>query len=494
MATFSVFFLLSVLLQQKLQIFAGPVFLDKWEADTLFQRYRRANTGAFEEFFKGNLERECIEEKCSVEEAREVFENDEKTMEFWSSYAYGNQCKATPCKNQGTCEHQQSTYICHCRPGFTGQKCEIVTARQCDINNGGCMHFCSTLETHAAVCSCATGYKLVEEVKCVPEVKFPCGVKELSKKIVVRALGSKLPNRTEPESIVSQKRVTTANKTISQTKGKITPSRSKLPMWYHNNTEQVNNRTRIIGGDSALPGEIPWQVALVLRSTQQVFCGGSILSAQWVITAAHCIEDSKQKEFFIRVGEHDVSKKEDTEQDITVEKAIMHPRYDPSTSLYNHDIALVRLGRSIIFNNHVRSICLGPSSFSESLLHSGTPGTISGWGRLLFHGRTAEVLQIADVPYVDRSDCKESSSERITHFMFCAGYKDASKDACQGDSGGPHVNQYKGTWFLTGIVSWGEECAKKGKYGVYTRVGSYYKWIQYVIGITKNKPANDVEL
>lgn len=172
----------------------------------------------------------------------------------------------------------------------------------------------------------------------------------------------------------------------------------------------------------------------------------------------------------------------------------MHPRYDPSTSLYNHDIALVRLGRPIVFNNHVRSICLGPSSFSESLLHSGTPATISGWGRLLFHGRTAEILQIADVPYVDRSDCKESSSERITHFMFCAGYKDASKDACQGDSGGPHVNQYKGTWFLTGIVSWGEECAKKGKYGVYTRVGSYYKWIQYVMGITKNKPANDVEL
>lgn len=99
---------------------------------------------------------------------------------------------------------------------------------------------------------------------CVFTVKFPCGVRELSKKIVVRALGSKLPNRTEPESIVSHKRVTIANKTISQTKGKITPSRSKLPMWYHNNTEQVNNRTRIIGGDSASPGEIPWQVHTVV--------------------------------------------------------------------------------------------------------------------------------------------------------------------------------------------------------------------------------------
>lgn len=63
-----------------LYIAPEPVFLDKWEADTVLQRYRRANTGAFEELFKGNLERECMEERCSVEEAREVFENDEKTV------------------------------------------------------------------------------------------------------------------------------------------------------------------------------------------------------------------------------------------------------------------------------------------------------------------------------------------------------------------------------------------------------------------------------
>lgn len=171
----------------------------------------------------------------------------------------------------------------------------------------------------------------------------------------------------------------------------------------------------------------------------------------------------------------------------------MHPRYNPSTSQYNHDIALVRLRSSILFTNHVQSICVGPSSFSEALLQSGTQATISGWGRLLFNGRTAETLQIAEVPYVDRSVCKDKSSERITHYMFCAGYQNALKDACQGDSGGPHANQYNGTWFLTGIVSWGEECAKKGKYGVYTRVGNYYKWIQYVMGITKIMPSNDVE-
>lgn len=196
---------------------------------------------------------------------------------------------------------------------------------------------------------------------------------------------------------------------------------------------------------------------------------------------------------FCHTGEHNVYKKEGTEQDLEVEKSIMHPRYDPATSFYNHDIALVRLRSAIVFTDDVRPICLGPRSFSETLLQSGTLATISGWGRLHFNGRTAETLQVAEVPYVDRSDCKESSSERITHYMFCAGYQDASKDSCQGDSGGPHANQYNGLWFLTGIVSWGEECAKKGKYGVYTQVGNYYKWIQYVMGITKSMPSEDVE-
>ncbi|KAF5900864.1 coagulation factor IX-like, partial [Clarias magur] len=242
-----------------------------------------------------------MEERCSFEEAREAFENNEKTMEFWSSYTYGFQCKPTLCKNQGTCELQKSTYICHCQPGFTGQNCEIVTVKNCDVNNGGCMHFCSTTDTHVAVCSCATGYKLVEGVKCEPEVKFPCGVRKLSKRIYVRSLGSDMTNRTESDKGLTHANVPITNQTTSQKKGKILPTRSKLPIGFYNTTDWINNRTRIIGGNSAMPEDIPWQVALVLRSTQQVFCGGSILSQQWVITAAHCIDESKQRPFFVRV-------------------------------------------------------------------------------------------------------------------------------------------------------------------------------------------------
>ncbi|KAL7863249.1 hypothetical protein SRHO_G00122330 [Serrasalmus rhombeus] len=507
MAILSLLLLSGVLLQQSLHISAAPraVFLDEQDADAVLQRHRRANTGAFEEFLQGNVERECIEERCSLEEAREAFENDEKTMEFWAGYAEGNPCKSAPCKNQGTCELQKGAYVCTCSTGFTGKNCEIVAPRQCDVNNGGCMHFCSPVGNRRAECSCALGYKLVGEVKCQPEVKFPCGIRKSSIGGSTRSLGTTTANSTagnDKRVPVPQAPMTnlTSSKTISLTTSqvnkshKILPSRSKLPLWMYNTTEPLNTRIRIVGGSQAAPGEIPWQVALVMNSTQQVFCGGSIVSELWVITAAHCLEECKDKDFIVRVGEHDVSKKDSTEQDLGVEKRVVHPRYNPAVSLYNHDVALLRLRSPIRFSEHVGPICLGPKAFTESLLNLDSLAVVSGWGRLRFNGQPATTLQKVEVPFVDRSKCKDSSSDRITHVMFCAGYSDGAKDACQGDSGGPHANQFHKTWFLTGIVSWGEECAKKGKYGVYTRVGSYYKWIQYMMGILKKAPLNDVEM
>lgn len=60
--------------------FRIAVFIENKEASSVLQRQRRANSNRLEEVIPGNLERECIEEKCSFEEAREVFENTEKTV------------------------------------------------------------------------------------------------------------------------------------------------------------------------------------------------------------------------------------------------------------------------------------------------------------------------------------------------------------------------------------------------------------------------------
>lgn len=174
---------------------------------------------------------------------------------------------------------------------------------------------------------------------------------------------------------------------------------------------------------------------------------------------------------------------EGDERDHEVAERHIHHMYNFKNSPYNNDIALLKLATPVELSNRRRPICLGPKEFIENLLRESRSSLVSGWGRLRHLGAEATTLQKLEVPYVDRTMCKESSRYHVTRLMFCAGYRDQPMDSCQGDSGGPHATKYKGTWFLTGIVSWGEECAKDGKYGVYTRVSMYYPWIRRTTGL-----------
>ncbi|XP_041440681.1 coagulation factor IX-like, partial [Xenopus laevis] len=109
----------AVLLQQ-----ATDVFLKHGNAHNIL-RAKRTNSG-FEEIKKGNLESECYEEPCSFEEAREVFEDEDKTTEFWSKYFDGDQCNSNPCQNGGSCKDGINEYNCFCNAGFQGKHRETV--------------------------------------------------------------------------------------------------------------------------------------------------------------------------------------------------------------------------------------------------------------------------------------------------------------------------------------------------------------------------------
>uniref|UniRef100_A0A3Q2XAG3 Coagulation factor IXa n=1 Tax=Hippocampus comes TaxID=109280 RepID=A0A3Q2XAG3_HIPCM len=107
----------------------GLLFLPGKAANGVLKRHKRYNTGLFEELLQGNLERECYEEVCTFEEARETFEDSDKTVfksNTWrqSTAIYGDQCESNKCMHQATCKDGPSSYTCECRSGFTGAHCE----------------------------------------------------------------------------------------------------------------------------------------------------------------------------------------------------------------------------------------------------------------------------------------------------------------------------------------------------------------------------------
>ncbi|ELK27197.1 Coagulation factor IX [Myotis davidii] len=331
-----------------------------------------------------------------------------------------------------------------------GAGCRYAT---CSIKNGMCKQFCKKGTDNKVLCSCTTGYRLAEDQKsCEPAVPFPCG------RVSVSLNSLKF---TRAETIFSN--MDSENSTEDETiLDNVTQS-----------TQPFNDFTRIVGGENAKPGQFPWQV--LLHNKIEGFCGGSIVNEKWVVTAAHCIKPGV--EITIIAGEHNTEKEEPTEQRRNVIRVIPHHNYNATINKYSHDIALLELDEPLMLNSYVTPICIADREYTNIFLKFGS-GYVSGWGKVFNRGRSASILQYLKVPLVDRATCLRSTKFTIYKNMFCAGFHGGGKDSCQGDSGGPHVTEVEGISFLTGIISWGEECAVKGKYGIYTKVSRYVNWIK----------------
>ncbi|NXP44885.1 FA10 factor, partial [Heliornis fulica] len=213
--------------------------------------------------------------------------------------------------------------------------------------------------------------------------------------------------------------------------------------------------------------------ALLVAGHNEWFCGGTILNEYFILSAAHCVNQSRDMQ--VIVGMVDKEKEEPSRTVHRVEKVIAHARFDIKT--FDSDIALLKLEEPITFSKDVVPACLPEEDFANNVLMRQTFGIISGFGSAFEHTKLVKRMKVLQIPYVDRRICKLALRHPVTKNMFCAGYDKDGKDACQGDGGGPHVIQYNGTYFVTGIISWGEGCGKQGKYGVYTNLSKFLLWV-----------------
>ncbi|XP_059812856.1 trypsin-7-like isoform X3 [Hypanus sabinus] len=230
---------------------------------------------------------------------------------------------------------------------------------------------------------------------------------------------------------------------------------------------------RIVGGEDANIDEWPWQVSLQYKD--QHLCGGSIISSQWVITAAHCFPVDYQQIANWRVfaGSERLHSGGST---FSVKNIITHGDYDELTNDY--DVALVKLRYSLPYTDYIRPICL-PNFNTPAQKNK---AWVTGWGYRKEYGEVSPMLQQANVSIINRSICNQGQyyAGRITERMLCAGYLTGKVDACQGDSGGPLVYRYQ-HWQLVGIVSWGTGCARIGRPGVYTNVTVLLNWVYTIM-------------
>ncbi|KAH8286406.1 hypothetical protein KR054_008651, partial [Drosophila jambulina] len=241
----------------------------------------------------------------------------------------------------------------------------------------------------------------------------------------------------------------------------------------------------ITNGEPAEVGQFPYQAGLNVSFGGNVstWCGGTLISHYWIITAAHCMDRAESVTVYLGA----INIQDETElgqRRIVVGKAgiIVHSNYSASTVA--NDISLIRLPIFVAFTERIQAASLPRRLNGSFPTYDSVRASASGWGRDSDASDTVSpVLRYVEMPVMPNAVCRMYWSGAVSEKMICMSTA-SGKSTCHGDSGGPLVYREHNVSYLIGSTSFGTTMGcQVGFPAVFTRISSYLDWIlNHIIG------------